>query len=264
MTITLESVTDRLVDSSGNLTPTGMRAQQAYQTYVNAGLSSMGAAQLLGGQLVEDPHLNPLQVQGDSVGIRNYQEDGTTDQLISTLQSNPSWGVGISQWTYLPRQQNLSAFLATLNPNGSAFEASLAATIFELGTPEYAAVMRGLTNIDTVPRARLQESPQMAAAWAQFQAAYDAQAIVLPGYENPRDHAIGGPNFNERLVIGLALYQLFSSGDYDVGGSFSFSRAASAFAGLVSDFSGWVTNVLPHVSSDSGIKKVTVVISTWN
>jgi hypothetical protein len=42
----------------GNLTPLGQRVIALYNDYTSAGLNSVAASQLIGGQLVEDPRLS--------------------------------------------------------------------------------------------------------------------------------------------------------------------------------------------------------------
>jgi len=72
---------NRLVDQNGQLTPAGSQAMQLFNIYTAAGLAPMAAAQLIGGQLVEDRNLAPLQVEGAAIP---YQ-DATNLDLVNTL-----------------------------------------------------------------------------------------------------------------------------------------------------------------------------------
>lgn len=62
-TINYSDIYNRLLTPDGELTPVGMQAMQRFNGDTAAGLRPMSAAQIIGGQRIEDPNFGPLQVQ---------------------------------------------------------------------------------------------------------------------------------------------------------------------------------------------------------
>jgi hypothetical protein len=130
-----------LTDKNGNLTQVGLRAQQVYNDYVTAGISPMVAAQVLGGQLVEDPALNAAQVQSINSDLHSLKPapDASIVALFDALKEHPGRGVGLSQWTDSTRQQAFMDFINNnYNPHDSALDESAAFTYLELIADHYA------------------------------------------------------------------------------------------------------------------------------
>ncbi|MDH2344191.1 phage tail tip lysozyme [Bradyrhizobium sp. SSUT77] len=199
--ISYDQFTRSLTTPDGELTPTGIRAMQLFNTYTDAGLPPIAAAQVIGGQLIEDPNLNPLQVERQSTA---YQPDAQNLDLMYTLSQYPnspgnSTGVGLSQWTTQSRKDDLSNYLSGQDPNGSAFDASSQFTIHEL---QDQGLIKKFNNVDA-------SSP------AESTAAYNAQQIALTQYERPSDQAIPGVNFQNRLNAGTAVYDIAMAGGSD-------------------------------------------------
>jgi trimeric autotransporter adhesin len=213
--ITYAKAMNNLVNSDGALTPTGVRAMQLYNLYADSGLPPMAAAQLVGGQLLEDSSLNPLQVQCYSKGCSSYQPDSTVGDLLGTfINKSPhgdgigdgNSGVSISQWTEPGRQIWVQNYLAdNFDLSDSAFAAAGQTTMAELNLPKFANVLASLQAIDPSPT--FSSDPT-----AKTQAAQQAQAILLQKYENPADNEVPGPNFQNRLNSGLAVYDLATGG----------------------------------------------------
>jgi autotransporter passenger strand-loop-strand repeat protein len=212
-TISYSQAYNNLLTQDGQLTPTGVQAMQLFNTYTAAGLPPIAAAQIIGGQLVEDPNLAPLQLQSPT--ILPYQ-DATVAQLSSAVDqaSDRGIGVGISQWTDPSRQNNLSDYLSSLDPNGSAFAASAQFTINELQT---SGLLNKFNNVD-------------ASSNSDSAAAYNAQTIALTQYERPADNTVGGVNFQNRLNTGTAVYDIALGGGSDQAAALAGNPAGSSTA----------------------------------